>query len=435
MDRKRLIYLRYISWMFILIWEIYIVIDGISHPSRAEILVQSVGDVAYKDILWNNFYAFVLTVILFVVGLLFLSIVLMLKKSISQAMKQGLLCLGQFLLMSGTWVLTDSHFLSFLTSNTNAVALLSYFSFTVMFAFMYEFIMCMFKGDKKVYICCYLLYVLAYANIINYHHRFIERFYLIIPVYIIGFIAAMLCIYTLVKAEQRIHNFEMKTIAYGFITMIGCFVIALIGYIFGLFNQYAILYTVGILIFCLSLIISTLHLLSFTLLDHANEQAYRRLAFTDEMTGFKNKTAYIELEKQPLKDNSIFIMLDLNNLKSINDTYGHRIGDEVIVTASSYIKKHFKDCDCYRFGGDEFVVVSNSLSYSEVENTVKNIKEEMIKDNKQREVKIEFAIGIAKQMEGDSVKSLFLRADKAMYNDKNNSANSRDNNKIIQAAN
>lgn len=87
------------------------------------------------------------------------------------------------------------------------------------------------------------------------------------------------------------------------------------------------------------------------------------LAYRDSLTGIKNSTAYTEaieaLNKEINLDNPSFgvIVADINNLKKTNDTYGHDVGNELIVHTSRILTEIFKASSVYRIGGDEFVVV------------------------------------------------------------------------------
>lgn len=102
------------------------------------------------------------------------------------------------------------------------------------------------------------------------------------------------------------------------------------------------------------------------LIEQARESAlYRKLAFTDELTGLSNRTAFKEdLEKRMGMDKrtgeetilpTVVFMFDLNDLKKCNDTYGHDYGDQYIKMAADALKKLFaEEGKCYRIGGDEF---------------------------------------------------------------------------------
>ncbi len=89
-----------------------------------------------------------------------------------------------------------------------------------------------------------------------------------------------------------------------------------------------------------------------------------KLAYTDAMTGVYNGNAYEEkLEKlnkaNARLDNIMVVIVDLDRLKCINDTYGHRTGDDAIKTVADCIVRTVgKKADIYRIGGDEFVCIA-----------------------------------------------------------------------------
>jgi diguanylate cyclase (GGDEF)-like protein len=90
----------------------------------------------------------------------------------------------------------------------------------------------------------------------------------------------------------------------------------------------------------------------------------KRLAETDQLTGLYNRhklseTLDYEIERAVRYDRPLsMIMLDMDNLKAINDTHGHLAGDEVLKAVADAIKKHSRASDTAgRFGGDEFVII------------------------------------------------------------------------------
>ncbi len=97
-----------------------------------------------------------------------------------------------------------------------------------------------------------------------------------------------------------------------------------------------------------------------------------KLAYQDGLTGIGNRTAYQEkIDEYSHKKNTVLgiVMFDVNNLKYINDVYGHKCGDKMIVNSAEIIKKAFSDIgSCYRIGGDEFAVIIDgddvSLKYN-----------------------------------------------------------------------
>ena len=87
------------------------------------------------------------------------------------------------------------------------------------------------------------------------------------------------------------------------------------------------------------------------------------LAYRDSLTGIKNSTAYTEvieaLDKEINLSNPEFgvLVADINNLKKTNDTYGHDVGNELIIHTAKILTDTFKTSSTYRIGGDEFVVI------------------------------------------------------------------------------
>ena len=152
-----------------------------------------------------------------------------------------------------------------------------------------------------------------------------------------------------------------------------------------------------------------------------------RLANKDPLTGVKNKTAYdsevlrLEWEIANRKCEFGIVMVDLNFLKLINDTFGHSQGDIAIKKLSAIVCGIFEHSPVFRIGGDEFLVIVEGTDYKELDSRIESFKAKMdeIKadDSLEPWEKISAAIGFAiydKNNDG-SVLNVFRRADKAMY--------------------
>lgn len=157
---------------------------------------------------------------------------------------------------------------------------------------------------------------------------------------------------------------------------------------------------------------------------HVHEQAY-----TDIMTGFGNKTAYLDLVKVLNRrievDNASFsiAVFDINGLKRINDNYGHEYGDMIIVDSASAIRKIFGEAHLFRIGGDEFIAVLEEASEEKLSSLFRALDQEVSRFNaedKQYEMTLSFSKGFAvyKPELDDEFKSVFKRADEEMYRDK-----------------
>ena len=101
------------------------------------------------------------------------------------------------------------------------------------------------------------------------------------------------------------------------------------------------------------------------------------------MTGVRSKYAYMRQEKdlddairqERTKEFSV-VVCDVNGLKQINDTYGHKAGDDYIRAASKMICEIFQHSPVFRIGGDEFVVLLTGHDYKERELLLEKLNQE-----------------------------------------------------------
>ena len=154
------------------------------------------------------------------------------------------------------------------------------------------------------------------------------------------------------------------------------------------------------------------------------------LAHKDAMTGIKNKAAYnkdtAKLENDIAAGVALFciIMIDINFLKKINDTYGHERGNEYLINACKLVCEVFGKDNVYRVGGDEFVVILDGDKVSTCEDKVSYLRamiEKLRADDKlQAWEKVSAAVGVAYYQSGVDKNSeeVFKRADSDMYKNK-----------------
>lgn len=153
----------------------------------------------------------------------------------------------------------------------------------------------------------------------------------------------------------------------------------------------------------------------------ANEEARR-----DEMTGIKNKFAYHELEQsmQNSIENGVslqfaIVVCDLNNLKQINDMFGHNAGDKYIKDASALICDIFSHSPVFRIGGDEFVAVLTDRDYYDRERLFKMLRFHVSENQKSGTGPV-LASGMAAfdTCHEKKVSEVFVFADRNMYENK-----------------
>ena len=150
----------------------------------------------------------------------------------------------------------------------------------------------------------------------------------------------------------------------------------------------------------------------------------RSLADVDALTGVKNKHAYLEAEAlldRQIVEQSIspfaIVMCDVNDLKKVNDTAGHQAGDELLINACKTICDVFKHSPVFRIGGDEFTVIAQGDDYAQLEDRLAEMRDHNEQALQSGEAVIAFG---AAWYRGDaSVDTVFDRADRNMYENKN----------------
>ncbi len=161
------------------------------------------------------------------------------------------------------------------------------------------------------------------------------------------------------------------------------------------------------------------------------QEELTKKASTDGLTGILNKTAFEEIATKYMAQNenqSIgLIVVDIDYLKKINDTFGHLVGDQVIIDTANKLQDIFRKDDVIgRFGGDEFLVflknIPKEVLHLRLEEILISMRTEY--SNEKDVVQLSASIGAVLCETNDlNWTSLFKLADKAVYNAKNNGRN------------
>ncbi len=159
----------------------------------------------------------------------------------------------------------------------------------------------------------------------------------------------------------------------------------------------------------------------------AFENAYLyKLAITDELTGLYTQRHFryiIEREfiNLPMyKDGISLVMIDIDNFKKVNDTYGHVAGDMVIKGVANHIRNTIRDNDMsFRYGGEEFTVLLSSTDIERgcriADRIRKNIENAVFEDGT-LSLKVTISVGVANcPKNADTVRELIINADNALY--------------------
>ncbi len=163
-----------------------------------------------------------------------------------------------------------------------------------------------------------------------------------------------------------------------------------------------------------------------------------KISRIDELTGIYNRRyVFEELNEikgkmQGEKSKVIIIMIDIDNFKNINDTYGHVVGDDILKEVSSIIVRRLGDKGFVgRYGGDEFLIVLETVNINNAKDIMEQIKIELERIDLGKEFKITISGGMAQLSKCDDIDKVLANADKLLYkvkkSGKNGIASNEDN--------
>ncbi len=182
-----------------------------------------------------------------------------------------------------------------------------------------------------------------------------------------------------------------------------------------------------------------LWLLGVTLIamDARSQRRHRRLtdklaelSLTDELTGLYNRRGFMTLGEQQLRladrlaQRFVLIFADLDGMKEVNDRYGHREGDRLLVLAAEILRRVFRSSDIVgRLGGDEFGVIALGTPGETIDGVLGRLAGEVDRVNaggEGRPWRLSFSVGVAGLDPGraESLEALLGLADEAMYRQK-----------------
>ena len=150
----------------------------------------------------------------------------------------------------------------------------------------------------------------------------------------------------------------------------------------------------------------------------------------DSLTNIFNRTKLNELLVQNIenaklsKDIFSFILIDIDHFKAVNDTYGHLVGDAILIQMSQVIKKYIRESDIFaRWGGEEFVLVLPHVDLHRAEVIANHLRVKIETEHFPEVSNITCSFGVTSYVNGDKIDSITQRADIALYDAKDEGRN------------
>ena len=311
----------------------------------------------------KNHWKYQIALIIFAAGFILLVLGISVGRESGQQLE--LISLGTLTMVLSLWTDSGTLMMEMFTSNAGMVRMLNYATLVVLPVPAMTLVACLTANrENKLF---YTVIILAVVNIILHVVGIIGGvldYHDLLPmthgVFLFGVIIA---IYLSVRSVRQhlLDEGQVNTVLSAFFILVVSGMTDLIFYYMKVsqdmsrFSRFGLLLFVGIL--------SVYEVRQFLVMAQKSREAtlLDRLAHEDGLTGLYNRLAFNEMEEELGKregGKGIIIQFDINNLKKVNDNYGHSEGDAFITGGADSIKNSFGHYGkCFRTGGDEFIVI------------------------------------------------------------------------------
>ena len=155
---------------------------------------------------------------------------------------------------------------------------------------------------------------------------------------------------------------------------------------------------------------------------HNENKLLETMAYNDSLTGIYNRQMFTKILEKEIEnkkrhgDKISLMMIDIDHFKMINDTYGHEIGDKVLVSLSKLISSSLRINDVFsRWGGEEFMILLPRTDVNVAHNKAQELRK-LIEEYKDTNIpSITISIGVTQMLDYDKEQSAFIRVDEALY--------------------
>lgn len=369
-------------------------------------------------ILEDSLTSFILNLAILVLGLILIIAFIIGMKELKM---KALLYLGIFLVVNAIWGLCESRFLQFQYGNAFALQMLN----SLMFVFVPVCVVMTLDSLNFVKRHTRLVYGIVFgcsAFVIALQFLEIKDFFETMELIHVSILAA--CGVILYDSYVEFKHKKLDGFGYvlaAFLTLaVSIFFDMIMFYTFGA-RENGLCFRIGTIIFVIVLGAWAIKQALTVHKDTAQREAVMKMAYIDNLTGLYNRRSFDDelssIETEKVK--AIIVMIDLNNLKTINDQLGHQSGDMAIKAISGRLKIFMDKYDekSFRTGGDEFCVICRHITVNEVISVCERINDELNKSKEVPGAKLSMAYGykVYEPHSIYSVEQVVKQADEQMY--------------------
>ena len=156
----------------------------------------------------------------------------------------------------------------------------------------------------------------------------------------------------------------------------------------------------------------------------------KKLAATDQLTGAFTRLKFEEIVKREIERAKRYgaplslIMFDIDDFKTINDTHGHIVGDQVLRAVADSIRKYIRNVDSFvRWGGEEFIIISSESALNNAYALAERLRKSIGNQTFKQVGEVTVSFGVTEFRKSDDEDTFFRRADEALYTAKGKGKN------------
>ncbi|MCZ0703859.1 diguanylate cyclase (GGDEF)-like protein [Natronobacillus azotifigens] len=336
------------------------------------------------------------------------------------------LYIGLTAIAASLWILSEARLLQFITGNPFLIGSISFLMIPIMGGLIALYIKeAITKRYQVLFQFSAVFHFLAVMIILILQQLGISPFiqslqYLLITIVLIALIEMTLLLVEWIKYK----NTYVKRLFHYFLIILVSLLFETFQFYTEQFHSLSLYLRIGLLLFFTLMLWDCYNYISFTREQARERKLLKKLAFKDLVTGGLNRTAYeqdLQSHLQTSLDPFRFILFDLNNLKYINDYFGHTKGDQAIKAVHDAIKNTIdRKSKCYRMGGDEFSVLSSNTCEDHYKQVIQTIRKHLKQVEQELCIPLDVAIGsdLYLQETWRNYSDFYHHVDQLMYSDK-----------------
>lgn len=345
-----------------------------------------------------------------------------------------MLCLAAFSICMGLWTLCYYNVVLIYAIPLYSVAFVEYMALYLapipIIIYMYQYVEALKKKPFRV--TYWILFVAQFIfDVVTLYLHTIDKVHCVATLKYMQILVVVHLIYFTVVVIKNIRfgHFNNRGYLVGLLIVVGCIGYDLLSYYTNRYHDGSMnikgASSVGVMLFLFLLFLEFYRSMSLKIMEETERNFLIKSAYTDELTQLPNRRYCSEQMKKIDEDrisNYTIMSFDLNNLKHINDNYGHSQGDILIREAADVIFESFSEHGVVgRMGGDEFIAILKTSTKEEIEQLLKDFYGNIEKKN-QGKGNMNVAISCGYAMSGElperDTEKLYQMADDRMYKNK-----------------